>query len=180
MTFAHVGVVENIKNAACSNFTKEQKMNNKSKGYDETLENASIRPQYESLINHWDTLSRAKKKTLFQKSKTLLSNDYPVHPMPRILTGSEFRTLQLGVKQRAEAIRAFLMDYYSFGKQWKKVIPPTVLHSITGQADHKGTLDPWKWESKYRFQRFCDACASSKGSVRSAQRNVDREIMQSD
>jgi len=85
---------------------------------------------YKIPYSQWRSMSASKRKQLHRSSKKLFSGDYFLDPLPRIITNSEFCTLKKGVRQRAEAIRCFLWDYYGGGKRWMKIIPPATLKSI--------------------------------------------------
>ncbi|MBI2605735.1 MAG: circularly permuted type 2 ATP-grasp protein [Deltaproteobacteria bacterium] len=100
----------------------------------------TIRPHYEGVYKHWQSLRAATKRKLHRESTKLFAGDYPQDPLPRVLTQNEFQTLRRGVEQRAEAIRAFLFDYYSRGEQWKKIIPPTVLRTIIERNHSESVL----------------------------------------
>lgn len=107
--------------------------------------NGNIRAHYKNLYNHWQSVPAKKRKRLHVHSKKLFSGDYCLDPLPRIITGPEFATLQKGVRQRAEAIREFLVDFYGGGKRWEKVIPPDTLKTIINRHHEKiilGKLNP--------------------------------------
>jgi len=104
-----------------------------------------IRPHYRSLYRQWRSIPAAKRKALQIGSKELFSGDYSLDPLPRLITGSEFAILKLGVEQRAKAIRAFLVDYYSGGRRWTKVMAPSILRAIVARnysANYLGKLNP--------------------------------------
>ncbi len=90
----------------------------------------NLRENYRQIYPVWNSLSKRARRKLYQKSKDLLSGDYYLDPLPRILAQREFDFIKKGVEQRAQAILAFLCDYYGKGKRWQKVLPARLLNRI--------------------------------------------------
>src|SRR3989338_9180993 len=102
-------------------------------------EKGEIRNHYAAIFSQWHLLSTPKRREIFKNSDRFFSRDYRVDPLPRIIIPSEFSLLKQGVEQRAQAILAFLCDYYGGGNRWKKFIPPSALKMIIAR-DHKRSV----------------------------------------
>ena len=107
--------------------------------------NGKIRSHYEPFYSHWKSISISKQKQLHDGSKKLFSGDYFLDPLPRLITKKEFSNLKVGVEQRAKAIREFLLDYYSLGTRWRRIVPASTLRQVIAR-DHdecvRGKLNP--------------------------------------
>lgn len=108
-------------------------------------ENGRLRSYYLSVYPQWSLLSLSKRRELFKNSDRFFLGDYRLDPLPRIITPSEISLLKRGVEQRAQAILAFLCDYYGGGSRWKRLISPFTLKSIIGRNHRRdvfGKLKP--------------------------------------
>lgn len=130
-----------------------QKKTTHLQGYNEIYDaNGQVRKHYRKIYEYWQTLPKAHVKNLFTMSKSLLADDYHVDPLPRLLTRDDQQFLRRGVKQRAGAIRAFLVEYYQKKRRWEKIIPPNILEQILrrhnsqhflGKLDHRSLAFPF-------------------------------------
>src|SRR3978361_1615689 len=87
-----------------------------------------IRPAYESVHAALQTLSAAELKaradimgrTFLDQGITFalggVERPFPLDLIPRIVTASEWRTVETGVPQRVRALEAFLADVYGQGR----------------------------------------------------------------
>jgi len=112
------------------------------KWFDEIRDsNGNVREHYRQIYDCWQSIKKAERKRLHDKSARHLSGDYAVDPLPRVIIQSEYRMLQRGVEQRAQAILAFLHDYSSGGRRWKKIIPTDTLDAIIDRHHTTNVLD---------------------------------------
>ena len=99
--------------------------------YDEIFtKDGAIRPHYARIYDLWSSIPAKERRALHEKSKPLFSGDYFQDPLPRILTREEIRELRAGVHQRARAILAFLRDYCTRGKRWRRVMSEATLLAV--------------------------------------------------
>ncbi|MCY7408322.1 MAG: circularly permuted type 2 ATP-grasp protein [Alkalinema sp. CAN_BIN05] len=118
--------------------------------YDELFESQGIpRADAQTLIDRIESLTmpelqrrqRAAQSALFKMGVTfnVYSDDegtekiFPFDIVPRIVSASEWRTLDKGLKQRIEALNQFLADIYSDQKIVKDgIIPAELIESASG------------------------------------------------
>ena len=107
-------------------------------------EKGVIRKHYASVFSQWHLLSAQKQREIFKNSERFFSRDYREDPLPRIIIPSELSLLKQGVEQRAQAILAFLCDYYGEESRWKKFIPPSALERIIARNQRARVLGKLK------------------------------------
>jgi len=115
--------------------------------YNEIFEsNGQVRPQYEKVWAHYQTLSAAQKKQYLAMTMKDFGEEYSLSLLPRLLTEDEYSTLQKGVDQRGRALNMFLQDHYSGQKSYlDKVIPAEVVQRLlrrSGEEAYDGLIDP--------------------------------------
>ncbi len=115
--------------------------------YSETHdEDGRLRPQYEGVWQHYQSLSEKEKSDFIANSKLDFKNDNALAPLPRLLTEEESLVLKTGVEQRSKALVAFLKDHYSGKKSYlNDVIPKEVIDRIirrSGEEGFEGLVDP--------------------------------------
>lgn len=97
-----------------------------------------VRPVYRGIVDSYNRMSESDKKAFHEKSLKDFSGDNALHPLPRVLSESEYEFLKKGVVQRGKAIRSFLVDHYSGKKEYAKqgIIPPSIITRIV-QRSHE-------------------------------------------
>lgn len=115
--------------------------------YDEVMdESGNVRPQYEGVWKHYQSLSKAAQKTFREQSLKDFKADNALAPLPRIMTDVEYDELRKGVEQRGRALTMFLKDHYSGKKSYEgKVISKDDLNRIirrSGEEGFAGVVDP--------------------------------------
>ncbi len=120
-------------------------------GFDEvygtTGDNGQVRPVYRGVIELYKSLSDEQKRELQEKSLKDFQGDNALLMLPRVLAEDEYATIQAGVNQRSQALRAFLKDHYSGKKKYLKdgIIPKDVLTRIINrshEADWEENIKP--------------------------------------
>ncbi len=104
-----------------------------SQNYNEVYDqNGNVRPAYKGVIEIYESLTPAQKRSFKKQSLRDFSKDNSLLPIPRIFTQSEYDLLVRGVKQRGKAIQRFLKDHYSGRKNYLKdnILPPTIIERI--------------------------------------------------
>ncbi|MDZ4662538.1 MAG: circularly permuted type 2 ATP-grasp protein [Pseudomonadota bacterium] len=138
-------------------------------GYDEIFdEKGEVRPHYAAIYQAWESIPEKKRNELFENSKKAFEGDNYLEILPRILTSAEFYgVVKPGIEQRAQAIRAFLMDHYSGSKNYARdhIVPESVVTramSKTTELGHFGKLDP----SRIAFMYGPDLIRDENGNWR--------------
>lgn len=116
--------------------------------YDELYMGGTLRTKYEPLREYLESRDFPHDQEKFlDYSREAFHGDNAMSSVPRILTAEEAEELNRGVRQRAEALRAFLQDHFSGEKTYlkAKIIPQDVLQRVlkrTGDDAYEGLVDP--------------------------------------
>jgi uncharacterized circularly permuted ATP-grasp superfamily protein len=98
----------------------------------------------DQVAGQWNLHLADKLLIFFDEARGLDSRD-KADRLNSLITESEYATLERGVRQRGEALRLFLREYYGGGTSYQKVIPEDVLQRIverSGDAGFKGLVQP--------------------------------------
>lgn len=104
-----------------------------------------LRPQYRAVLPLLARLTPERLETAVISSLHAFEGDNAQHPIPRVLTEHEVRTLTRGVTQRGTALRMLLEDYYSGKKSYTSVVSEEVVHAIVRRSNeqwYEGAVDP--------------------------------------
>lgn len=104
-----------------------------------------MRPQYAEVREIARRLTPEQREIARRDSLRLTENDFPVNPVPRLFTASEMAMFKKGTAQRAEALRRFMVDYYSGTHGYTAVIPREKVEKIVERyrmSGYAGQLDP--------------------------------------
>lgn len=117
--------------------------------FNELFDGLNLREAYQPLEFYIRKLERNQKveNKFLKMSKEAFGGDNSLNPLPRILTSAEATELQVGVKQRALALQAFLKDHYSGNRTYAKsgIISESVVKQIidrAGESKYDGVIDP--------------------------------------
>jgi hypothetical protein len=104
-----------------------------------------LRPQYRAVLPLLARLTPERLESAVNSSLQAFEGDNAQHPIPRVLTEHEVRTLTRGVTQRGTALRMLLEDYYSGNKSYTSVVSDDVVHAIVRRSNeqwYEGAVDP--------------------------------------
>ena len=73
-------------------------------------------------INH--LLARYGVKFGIYKNNEFIEQLFPFDPVPRVISAEEFEILEQGLKQRVNALNAFLKDIYTDKKNYQRRCSP--------------------------------------------------------
>lgn len=106
--------------------------------YGSSGDEKQVRPVYQEIVESYNRMSVSDKEAFYKKSMQDFEGDNALHPLPRVLSETEYELLKKGVIQRGKAIRAFLVDHYSGKKAYAKngIIPPEIIARII-QRSHE-------------------------------------------
>ncbi len=113
---------------------------------DEVFEpDGGVKPQYEGIIDTYQSLSEEEKIELQKVSQREFEGDNKLLMLPKVISEEESDLLNDGVRQRSRAIMAFLKDHYSGRKNYLKegIIPESVMNRIlhrSGDAHWQGYI----------------------------------------
>ncbi len=117
--------------------------------YNEIMDSQNkVRPAYATAYELWTLMTDQEKAKFLVDSKKAFEGDNMLDAMPRIIEADEYdKVLKAGVRQRADALRAFLVDHYSGVKKYISdgVIPASVIEKILNrhtEKDFQGKVDP--------------------------------------
>lgn len=115
--------------------------------YDEVYDrNGEIREHYRGVVEPVLEMNKAEKKSFHERSYRAFKNDNALDAMPNVIpTGEKANILDPGVKQRAQAIIAFLRDHYSGRRTYRSIVTEDVIRKIierSGELGYDGKIDP--------------------------------------
>ena len=137
-------------------------------GYDEVFSpRGSVRSPYEGIVQVLQNRTVGQMQRFRERSLVEFHGDNVLVPVPRMLRKEEIETLRNGVQQRGRALRAFLDDYYSGTKSYRRagLIPESVLQEILKRNNEDG-LDKWLDSSQLGFWYGPDIIRDSRGEFR--------------
>lgn len=115
-----------------------------------------------------------RARTRFRRDSTrLFQQDNPLLPLSRIITESEFKTLERAVDQCCRALHAFLVDHYSGERRYEgAVIPKGEVDAMVARSGEAALFSTLKGQKHFRFIYGPDIIRRHDGSFRVLEDNT--------